>query len=410
MKHINIGDTTLSDLLYSESNKGFKFRIDNFILLFYVFYLLISLLGYTFINYISISVSTIFIYLIYVLFLFFGAFIGIRLDLRNVFPQIKIKINNSFVNKFSILFGLVTVLIWTKFITEYGSIEAIIANAYNIRENTIGESDSIIPLWLTYLSSIEFAFFTILLVLYQKNKKYLWAIIYMFIVIILNDLQTFGRIGILFSIFSVIGWIIFNRKKIVTIKNFIYTFLLYNLLMLPRLIRGGFDNFSGTIDNYSAFFLIKISPYFYGLTSIYIYYFSSIFAFNQLFNTEINHLYGFKNFAPLINIISRLFPFLSIERIQLIEPMAQIPFEYNIYSILGDIYIDYGIVGFFILPIIFGFIIGSIFRSNGLFFDALKILMFAWIFYSPIYNCFSFGSFFISFVFLVLLSVFFKES
>ena len=143
---------------------------------------------------------------------------------------------------------------------------------------------------------------------------------------------------------------------------------------------------------------------------LYIYYFSSIFSFNQLFNNEIDHLYGFKNFAPLINIIARIFPFLSIQRVQLIEPMAQIPFEYNIYSILGDIYIDFGSIGFFFLPLLFGFIIGVIFKANGFFIDSLKLLMFAWIFYSPIYNCFSFGSFFISFIFLVLLSVFFKES
>ena len=129
-----------------------------------------------------------------------------------------------------------------------------------------------------------------------------------------------------------------------------------------------------------------------------------------MFSVDIDHLYGFKNFAPLINILGRLFPFLSIQRVQLIEPMAQIPFEYNIYSILGDIYIDFGFIGFFFLPVFFGFIIGCIFRINGFFIDALKILMFAWIFYSPIYNCFSFGSFFISFFFLVVLSVFFKES
>lgn len=410
MKFVNISNVSLSHLLYRKSTNGFKFRIDNFILLFYSLYLLISLIGYTFINYIQINFSTLFIYFIYVLFLYFGTYIGLRLKLDIRIPKKSIKVNGTLVRNFLIMFSVVTILTWIRFINEYGSIEAVIANAYKIRKNTIGQSDSIIPLWLTYLSSIEFAFFAILLVLFQKTKKYLGSIIYMFVIIVLSDLQTFGRIGILFSIFSVIGWVIYNRKKILTFKNFIYTFLLYNLLMLPRLIRGGFDNFSGTIDNYSAFFLIKISPYFYGLTSIYIYYFSSIFAFNQLFNTEINHLYGLKNFAPLINIISRLFPFLSIERIQLIEPNTQIPFEYNIYSILGDIYIDYWIVGFFILPIIFGFIIGSIFGSNGLFFDALKILMFAWIFYSPIFNCFSFGSFLISFVFLVVLSVFLKES
>lgn len=399
-----------SNLLYRVNDVGIKFRIDNFIVLFYVVYLLIAFLGYTFIDYIHVNLSTLFVYFIYVLFLYFGAFIGIRLKIKPLFPRRSMKINDSFVRKFLIMFGVVTILIWLKFISEYGSIEAIIANAYNIRENTIGESESIIPLWLTYLSSIEYAFFAILLILFHKTKKYLGAIIYMFIIIILSDLQTFGRIGILFSIFSVIGWVIYTRKKVLTIKNFIFTFLLYNLLMLPRLIRGGFDNFSGTIDNYAAYFTIKISPYFYGFISIYIYYFSSIFSFNQLFSTDIEHLYGFKNFAPLINIIGRLFPFLSIKRVQLIEPMANIPFEYNIYSILGDIYIDFGFLGFFFLPLIFGFIIGCIFRINGFFIDALKILMFAWIFYSPIYNCFSFGSFFISFFFLVILSVFFKES
>jgi oligosaccharide repeat unit polymerase len=180
--------------------------------------------------------------------------------------------------------------------------------------------------------------------------------------------------------------------------------------MLPRLIRGGFDNFSGTVDVLATYFLVKIPPYFYGLVSVYVYYFSSIFAFNELLNFEVDYLYGSKNFAPLINILRRIFPFLSIDRVQLIEPMVKIPFDYNIYSILGDIYKDFGFLGFVFLPFFFGFIIGAVFRLKGFFIDSLKLMFFAWIFYSPIYNCFSFGSFFISFCFLTFLCLFFKES
>lgn len=405
-----IGNYKLNNWLYRDNNQIGDFRIDNFILLFYFSYLIIALLGYSFINYIQINPVTLFFYLVYVLFLYLGAFIGLRIRLRLKISKIEIRDEKVFIKTWLIIFSIVISLIWYTLIKEYGSLGLILANAYNIRANTIGQSISIVPLWLTYLGSIVYAFFAILLIINHKTKKYLFAVIYIFIVILLSDLQTFGRIGILFAIFTVLGSLIYTKQKFTTIKNFFLSFILYNLLMLPRLIRGSFDNFSGTINNYAPYFTIKIIPYFYGITSIYIYYFSSIFSFNQLLNIEVDHSLGNKNFAPIINIFRRLFPSLSIDRIQLIEPSSNIPFEYNIYSILGDIYLDFGYIGFFILPLFFGFTIGLIFRNKGLFIDSLKLMMLAWIFYSPIYNCFSFGGFFFSFCFLVILSIFFKES
>ena len=118
-----MSDLKFSNLLYRVDGKGTKFRIDNFIILFYTIYLVIALFGYTFINYIQINISTLFIYFIYVLFLYFGAFIGIRLKIGPLFPRRSVKINDSFVRKFLIMFGAGDVRVFCASFAFYVSLE-----------------------------------------------------------------------------------------------------------------------------------------------------------------------------------------------------------------------------------------------------------------------------------------------
>jgi len=178
--------------------------------------------------------------------------------------------------------------------------------------------------------------------------------------------------------------------------------------MLPRLIRGGFDNFSATVKEYLPFLKIKFAPVFFGMLSIIIYYFSSLYALSQLVNKQVEFLFGEKNFAPLLNLIRRLLPFLRLNRINLIEEPARIPFNHNIYSIVGDIYMDFGFLGLIFVPFLFGLLIGSIFKRNGIIADSLKAFFIAWLLFTPIYNVFSFGAFFFSFAFLMILLIFVK--
>ncbi len=64
---------------------------------------------------------------------------------------------------------------------------------------------------------------------------------------------------------------------------------------------------------------------------------------------------------------------------------------------------DFGIIGIIILPFVFGTIVSYLFKYHGIYADALKIILLAWLFYTPIYNAFSFGGFLIAFVFTATL-------
>lgn len=382
--------------------------IIRFIVFFYLVYFALAITGMLFINYSPLSFTTWICYLIYIISLLCGVYIGLGIKIR-IIPFFSIHIE-KLLKWLMILSVITTFLAWYYMVKYYGSISYIMLNSFAIRVETIGDGLSLVPLSVSYLNSVQYCAFIIALSCYAvlQKRKYIYYCIVLFIIIVISDLRTFGRVGILFAIFSIVSWMLIYKIRIFNVKRIFSLIILYFVLMLPRLIRGGFDNFSSSISNYSTALLFDISPLLYGPITVFIYYFSSLYAFDVLVYSDIiHHTAGMRNFAPIVNILNNCFHFLD-NRVVLIADSVNIPFEYNIYHIMGELFFDFGYGGIMFFPLIFGIFIGYIFNLKSQFSYILKIFMLVWIFFTPIYNLFSFGAFSISLALIYLISIFYK--
>lgn len=380
-----------------------------FVVSFYLIYLLLALMGMFIIDYKHLSLYTYIYYFIFLLSLSIGIYIGGKVKFR-IKAVFRIDVD-KLLKILIVMSASLTLVSWYLMIDYYGSLEYIIFHSFDVRTETIGDGISLVPNIVTYLSSVQYYGFVLSLVSYSinKSKKRLCFIGLFFIVIALSDLKSFGRIGILFAIFAVLSWMFLFKIKLFTFKKVFSVIFLYFMLMLPRMIRGGFDNFSSSIDNYNKAFLFSMPFFLYGPLTVYIYYFSSLYAFDAIVASDLNYAFGIRNFAPIVNVLNGLFHFMD-GRVVLIADTVQIPFDYNIYHILGELYLDFGYMGIVVIPLFWGSAIGYSFVMRGLFADVVKIFMMVWVFYSPIYNVYSFGSFFISLIFSYFIFTFYFPS
>jgi len=362
------------------------FPINKFIIYFIICYLIISFLGNFFLDYLTLNFLALLIFISFYFYLYIGASFGLLM------PKIKrysIIFNlNLVIYFFLIIITVTTILSWKCLIRKFGSLGFILLNSSEIRANTIGKDDGTIPVILTYINSIVYSIFIMCLVLFKKNyqKKYILLTVYSFILIFINDLLYFGRVGLIFSMFCFLGYFFYYNIKF-KIKYIILIIILVIIISLPRLIRGNFDNFTATVSDITPHYKIDIPPYYNFAVSYYIYYFSPIYAFSEtLINNDLKPTYGSKTFTPVYNFINRFI--IKNDRISLIDEYAYIPFRYNIYSIVKDLYTDFGYLGIFLFALIMGIFIGFSFKNR---FHTLNIFLFSWFFYTPIYNLISFG-------------------
>jgi len=398
----------LNRFLYkSTDNNSNLFKIDNFLFLFYIAYLLISISGYFIIDFVKIRPVTYVVYSIYTFFIVAGAYIGFKAP-KYSYNRIRFLGIDTFMWLSLFLCTLLVIYEWKLIINYFGSIRYIINGAFIVRITQIGQAKGIIPVSISYPLSIIFALFSLSLSLYgySGKKKHLFFALFSFVVIFLMDLTVFGRVGIVYAVFSYLGYLLVFKKKIITYKKILTAFGLLGIISLPRLIRGSFDNFSATLRDVIPLFKYKIPDFLNFLIIIFIYYFTSLFALSEyLAKSQDSLTFGKRLFTPVYNIVVRV---IGVERQTMIDLQANIPFRSNIYSIIKEIISDFSYPGLLIIPIFFGLCLGMIFRKNGLFFRALQIYMIGWVFYTPIYNVFSFGGYLISFVFLLLMAVLFN--
>ncbi|EKN71332.1 hypothetical protein BABA_01580 [Neobacillus bataviensis LMG 21833] len=409
-------------------------QIYKVVFLFYSSYFVISMMGNIFIDYDKISFRTIIIYFLYMILFTLSAYfmnkktklsayftnkeniftaLSRKIKIFNVIGTSKILISpNIVIIPWLILLIITISYTWGIQIQSYGGIKFIIKNAYTIRESSIGSKADIVNPLIMYFNNTGTALLTIIMCMFIKtnNKKYLLLSGLALILIALTDLLSFGRISLIYSVFIIVSlFLVFNIR--LKLSHFLMLFSVFVITFIPRLIRGSFDNFQGTVSRYAPYFNFHLPSFLNPVISYFIYYFSSIFALDDYLseyfeNIGSNNLtYGEKMFTPVFNIFSRIFNF---NRVNLIEPSAHIPFDYNIFSIIKDIIGDFGLVGLIIFPVIFGVIFGYIFKKQTFFYNCLKVYLLAWLFYTPIYNAFSFGAFFISCGLLLIFSLLFK--
>jgi len=385
------------------------YRLSLFLILFYLGFMVISLSGHFFFDGLALSFHAISIFTVFFIVLIAGVEFGKVLDFgktrKIIFPKFEQLIVIMIIVQTIMIF-----FVWNEMIQRYGSLNYILSNASLIRAESIGTNTSPIPVWITYIASttqFSFALSLILIEYSKKNLKYIILAIYTFILITLLDLSAFGRIGTLYSVFTIIGFFLFFKKRIFTLKRILLIVIAFLLMMSPRYIRGDNDAFTFTILAFAPYLKSDFNPFVVLLLTFYMYYFSAIPAMSVHYEMPAEPLlYGERTFTPLYNVISRFL--LEDDRIILIDKFVNIPYPVNIYSIVKDLTSDFGFWGMLVVAFLFGLILGNIFRirHKGIIWDALRVFMFGWILYIPIYNAFSFGGFFLSFMLLLLFAMF----
>lgn len=375
-----------------------------FVSLFFSLYTCCFLAGYSLFYWKPISLIAALSIFLFISGVLFGTAVGQRIKLSLNYK--KIPLTDRFVSYGWFLLTLCILLSFVFMIKKYGSISYIISHAFLIRESVIG-GEGFIPFYLSYINSLNQAFFAISLVSYKRSGKVFYSIAF-FINIIFCDLLTFGRVGTLFGIFVLVSFLFFNKGfKLFNFRLFIYSVFAFFVLNLSRIIRGGDGGFSSSVTGLVKYLKVDVPEWSYGLLSNYTYYFSSPIAFSEyLYSTEnFNSSFGQRLFTPIYNILLR---FTGESRINTIDPFVNVPYSTNIYTVLRDIYADLGVFGIIPYSFIFGLTFALLYNCKGFFYKSLFLMFAACVFFFPLYNALSFGMFMISMFFLFFLSLFFK--
>jgi oligosaccharide repeat unit polymerase len=233
-----------------------------------------------------------------------------------------------------------------------------------------------------------------------------------FIPVLLFEFIFMSRANILwalflyFSVSSIIYYL--NGKKFFTKKNifkYVLTFVILLLLInVVYFFRGG-----GEIQLYYKKYLRYEEPeniFLRILYSGYPYITAPLPALDILIErTDSPLLMGGKTFRPLII-------FAESKYKSHYYPFVRVPIPANIYTYLGDVYMDFGLAGFVVIPFLFG-VVSSIFYSKSfttptIFNLAMTSIIYSQLELSFLYSRFSFGNIWITIFIFVTLMKYFK--
>lgn len=382
----------------ADSVRSFEYRsipLPILIPVFYAAYTVMALLGNVVIEYIPISPKAWFVAITYAASISVGAFLGYALH----YPRVRFLplITSKTYQRVGLVVAMAGIAVgWGYMIARYGSLGYIFSHAGAIRAANIGgrSGQDLSPAIYGYMGGLAYGVLAVSLARYAHYRKR-WDLLLIastFLLIVISDMRTFGRNGIVFAIFCIVAFAVVYRIRIFSLRNVVLVLCLFVILSAPRLIRGSFDNFSGTVGVVAGALRVPIPSSLNSVLSAYIYYFSAPYAFADYVATggmEEPLTYGLRSFTPVVRLFNRLAgnPYVST-----IDPMANVPFQYNIYSVVKDLYQDFGLIGMTLAPLLAGVFFGIWFRWKGVFHDALKMMVIGWIFFSPLYNIFSFGA------------------
>ncbi|PSW11196.1 hypothetical protein C9J01_17220 [Photobacterium rosenbergii] len=375
-----------------------------FLITFFSVYSLLFACGYLILHWEPLSLLALLSFTLFIFGVIFGTYTGKKINL-NISIRKKV-ISNRFIFYAWLFLTFCVAISLYLMLKRYGSLDYIISYAFVIREQVIG-GDGFIPFYLSYINSLNQAFFALSLNIYKRNKSKKFCVLF-FINIVFCDLLTFGRVGTLFALLVLVGFLFFNKGfKIINLKTMMFGFIAFFVLNLSRIIRGGESGFSSSVNGLVPYLKVNIPEWGYGLLSNYIYFFSSPLAFSKYLENheEFQSSFGQRLFTPLYNIFLRL---LGENRINTIDPFVNVPYKTNIYTVLRDIFADVGVWGVLPSAILFGLIFGMLYNSKSIFNQSLFLMFIGCVFFFPLYNALSFGMFLISMLFLFFMSILFR--
>ena len=251
---------------------------------------------------------------------------------------------------------------------------------------------NVVPPLLSYPNGLCFAGFCIALASYRcyKNGNQLKYLIISIIIVFLNDMQSSGRAGMAFIVFTLTictiwDWRIKNKNPT---KLFSYIVMMGVLTQLAKILREG------------DLGVEKLNEL---IISVFRYCFSYLNTLSELLNRlpEANWI-GARTFLPLINFGSRIIPGLTRSAIHSVEVSSV--WGYNNYTMAGEFIRDFSYIGCLLIP----FLITKIFlyytnKGSQPLNIAISSFYGGWIVYGCITNILMMGGFMISCVFLFAL-------
>lgn len=376
----------------------------SFFSLFYTFLIFIEVLFFSSVVEVTLpGYWSIFLYIFpFVIFNFILFIYACKLKKKTL--NAKDSISHKGLIKLILLISSLALMFQLKFlITEYGSIQNIVFHANDIRNELIGLNSGLFPVWIGY--AFSFSYFGLALSAISNQISTIERkafVISLFLVILLFDLTTFGRVGTIFSVFILISSLVYNVgfKAVFRLKYLVILFLFFFISNLARLLRGSFDNFENSMD-----FKLKAEivnyPYLNGLLVALKYHIQSFYTFDFALKSDFDFQLGKRNFLPLSNILNRL---IGGDYTNRIDKVIQIPFDANIYGVQWDFYYDFGLLGIVILPILWATFSIYFLKNNSTISIAVGVILFAGFLFWPIFNIFSFGGMFITLIFGFLIS------
>jgi len=268
---------------------------------------------------------------------------------------------------------------WIILINKFGSITSVLIQAglvYRLR--TAGEIEGVIPyLYVTsYIAIILSGIYTA-----YKNKITLVAIL-PFIAIIIKEIASFGRAGILIGFLSfTISFLLLrhalsDKNKNLPIqknkKNLIIALIIMFILFVgsATIIK----DFRGTFESYkaSSSSLNKLEKGLIISPSIYLYISSHVGVLSKYFqDPREKAMFGENTFQPVYNFLSK---FGIVEHPNFFQRGYWIPMWTNTGTYLREIHADFGNIGLLLVPYMLGFLITFYwfkFYSNGKMIDLI---------------------------------------
>lgn len=280
---------------------------------------------------------------------------------------------------------------WLVLIKMFGSIPAVILNAITVYRMTgRGEISGIIP-YISYSGYVAI-FFAGIYTAYKRRFSLLTF--YPFIGIIIKELATVGRAGMLFALIEfLLSFLLFRhllnddftqKYKFSKINSiFAVTILLLFFIIsssLVKISRGSPESFTGTSKGLKQLENnLIISP------SLYLYLSSDIGVFSKYLSSNGDGTsFGQNTFLPFYLLLAK---FGIVERPNDFQKGYYIPMWINTGTYIRELHADFGVVGVFVGPYLIGLIITWLWFR---FYEKKSLIVFAFLVFLNLIIGFSF--------------------
>lgn len=292
----------------------------------------------------------------------------------------------------TLIFFVLVVVYWVYIIRYFGGLSYIFKNSYDVRHEAMGKQ--IAPLAVTYSLSIGYVAVGLGAYLFFFEKKsIIKRLVYVipFVLLFLEDLATFGRVGTIFGAIIYVGTYFIRlgamtaaqrRKQI--LKILFLMLVIVVVLLIPKLIRsdGSFGHAYDSITYLPEGGFVRGA-----FLHLYTYATGPLAAFgNFLDSFDGKHTFGIAQFLPVYNIVNRIMGGI-LPKYDLLYEFTTVPFETNIYTYLREAYTDFGLFGVILTPLLLGTIVWFCYKvkfRN----PFLKIVLLQYVYLYAIYSVF----------------------